>query len=244
MSNPTYRINHFLSKAGICSRRAADRLIRRGLVQINGHIASVGQKVTVADSVTYQQHEVRLALRPDYFYRLYHKPKGIVVTQNGDVQNNLLSDLLPRQAEGWPRHFFAVGRLDKDSEGVLLLTNHGVLTNQLLQQDKTWPKRYIVTVTPVFDEAFIAAMASGVQILGQTTQACKVFRLADNLFQIELTQGLNRQIRRMCQSLGYRVQRLIRVEFAGLSIQGLPAGGIRPLETYERQKLESIINKV
>ena len=231
-----FRINHFLSKAGICSRRGADRLVRQGRVKVNAQVAYLGQKVSLQDRITVDGQALLLKPVNHYFFRLYHKPRGIVTTQNPIVEDNFLSALKAYPSEHkwdeWPEHFFAVGRLDKASEGALLLTNHGDLCNFLLQQDSV-SKQYLVQVTPKITHEFLRQMASGVKILGETTQPCVVFRLADNLLQIELKQGLNRQIRRMCQALGYRVERLTRVTFAGVTLDGLMAGQSRALSENE-----------
>jgi len=235
----SYRINHFLSKSGVCSRRAADRLVRQGRVRVNQQPALLGMKVAAEDDVRLDGQPVVL-VENQYFYRLYYKPRGVVCTQNLAVDGNLLTAIKPMQTSTWPNYFFAVGRLDKDSEGALLLTNNGTLTNCLLNENKTLPKRYLVTVTPQVTDEFLEKMSAGVEILDQVTEPCRVFRLSEQIIQIELTQGLNRQIRRMCQALGYQVQRLIRIEFAGLGINHLPAGNIRSLCANEIAKIESL----
>lgn len=186
-------------------------------------------------SVSFMQAE------PEFFYRLYHKPKGVVCTQNTEVAGNLMEALSLQVDRHWPNHYYAVGRLDKESEGLLLLTNHGVLANHLLQEDRQKTKKYLVTVQPEITFEFLSRMASGVEILNQNTLPCEVFRLSDNVLQIELTQGLNRQIRRMCQALGHRVERLIRVGFAGLPLD-IPAGETRGLSKKERHSLQKMLN--
>lgn len=237
------RINHYLSQAGICSRRAADKLVQAHRVRINGEFAKVGQQVSKEDEILLDDRPVRLH-NQTFFYRLYHKPCGVITTQNTQVEANLLAALASEREEDWPEHFFAVGRLDKASEGVLLLTNNGQLANNLLQLDKSLPKRYLVTVTPAITQEFLQAMACGVDILNTKTKPCQVLRMADNLFQIELHQGLNRQIRRMCQTQGYQVIRLLRFEFADLGIENLPAGKTRNLTEIEIHALEKRLNNV
>lgn len=199
-------------------------------------------KVSAHDKVVLDGQPIVLAEK-SFFYRLYYKPRGVVCSQNLAVEDNLLDAIAPFKTTDWPQHYFAVGRLDKDSEGALLLTNNGQLTNCLLNENKTLPKRYLVTVTPKVTHEFLQNMAAGVEILDQITKPCSVYRLADNLIQIELTQGLNRQIRRMCQTLGYQVERLIRVEFAGLGVNNLPAGQIRKLSTDEVAKIELLMKE-
>lgn len=216
--------------------------MRQQRVWVNQQCAQVGMKVSNEDLVELDGRRVVLA-QGDFFYRLYHKPRGVVCTQNEKVVENLLASIEPLKSTDWPEYFFAVGRLDKASEGALLLTNNGALTQYLLTENKTLPKRYLVSVSPKVTQGFLDNMSAGVEILGQLTEPCRVYRLSDQVIQIELTQGLNRQIRRMCQTLGYQVQRLIRIEFAGLGIENLPAGQIRKLSAQEVAKIESLSKK-
>ncbi|WP_319379811.1 pseudouridine synthase [Thiomicrorhabdus sp.] len=211
------RINKFLSRSGVCSKRQADRLILAGDVMVNGRTAEVGLKVSGSDEISVCGKLV--TGEPDRKLALYYKPKGVVCTHDVSIEGNLPSQL------PFDDKLMVVGRLDKDSEGLLLLTNQGEWVNRILQPSFAHPKRYRVWVEkPISDES-LEQMAAGVKMLGQKTLPCRIYRLDEKVFEIVLTQGLNRQIRRMVKSVGNRVIRLLRVE-----IMHFPLGELAPGE--------------
>ncbi|MBF6056721.1 pseudouridine synthase [Thiomicrorhabdus heinhorstiae] len=224
------RINKFLSQSGVCSKRQADRLILAGEVTVNGKKAEVGLKVGDGDEIAVNG---RLILgEPEMRVVLYHKPRGVVCTHDRSVEGNLPSQL-PLDDK-----LMVVGRLDKDSEGLLLLTNQGEWVNRILQPSFEHPKRYRVWLERPICDASLAQMAAGVEILGQRTLPCPIHRLAENAFEIVLIQGLNRQIRRMVKSVGNRVERLIRVEIMHFSLGELEPGEWRNADFAEIAQLQ------
>jgi len=227
------RINKYLSQAGICSKRAADRLILAGQVLVNGRLAKVGQFVFEQDRVVVDGQPIED--KPEPIYRLYHKPVGVVCTNDQNVSGNLVDAL------NYSERVFAVGRLDKASEGLLLLTNDGTIFNQILRAENAHQKTYLVTVDQPLTQLFLSQMASGVPILNTVTLPCDVTQVDQITFQIVLTQGLNLQIRRMCQALGYRVQRLQRIQIMNLHLEGLQANASRELSQKEKTDLLSLL---
>lgn len=225
------RINKYLSQHGVCSKRAADRLILAGQIRVNGLAAEVGQRVDSQDEVWLKGQPI--IAKPKPIYLLYHKPVGVVCTNDRTVKANLVDAL------DYPQRVFAVGRLDKDSEGLLLLTNDGAIFNPILRAEHQHEKEYVVTVDHPITPEFLSTMASGVAILNTTTLPCLVTQLSDRVFNIVLTQGLNLQIRRMCQTLGYRVQKLQRIRIMHLTLGSLAANQYRELSTEERGALLS-----
>lgn len=225
------RINKYLSEAGICSRRAADREIEAGHVTINGRIAQMGDRVFPQDRVLAGGREARLEETPVLI--AFHKPVGIVCTAQKKEKNNIIDYI------HYPQRIYPIGRLDKDSEGLILLTNQGDLVNKIMRAGNYHEKEYIVTVDKKITTDFLQHMRAGVHLkeLEVTTRVCKVKKLDDFRFRIILTQGYNRQIRRMCEALGYRVQRLIRVRIMNIELGDLKKGTYRDVTKDEYQKL-------
>lgn len=224
------RINQRISQSGLCSRRQADRWLSAGLVCVNHQPASVGMMVDEHDHITVQGKALLPSPKPVYL--LYHKPVGVTCTHDAAVANNWV------QAVGFSQQLFAVGRLDKLSEGLMLLTNDGPMVNTILTAQNAHPKTYVVTVNKAIDDEFLRAMASGVAILNTVTFACSVQRLEQNAFKIVLVQGLNLQIRRMCKALGFRVERLQRIGIMALWLNDLPVGAWRTLTSAELTQLK------
>ena len=239
------RINQFFSRQGVCSKRQADRWIASGRVVVDGKLAKVGMQISGTEKILIDNKPLATANIKPWFV-LYYKPRG-VVTSKADVAENL-SDALLAAGLKLPQHWFPVGRLDKDSEGLLLLTNQGALADGLLKTgEQSAPKRYLVTVDKTVELSQVEQLAAGVELPSrvqlQKTLPCKVSRLADNLLQFDLQQGLHRQIRRMCAVVSLRVERLLRIEFAGLTVNGLKAGQWRYLDLNEIQQLQKLIAK-
>ena len=229
------RINKFIADAGVCSRREADVLISRGKVLINGKTALCGDRVIEGASVTVNGKNVDTGVKRVYL--AYNKPKGVVCTSEKREENNIIN------AVKYPVRVTYAGRLDKDSEGLILLTNDGDLTDRLMRGRNMHEKEYEVTVDKKLSNDFIKAMRAGVYLeeLDVTTRSCKVRRLSDRTFSIILTQGLNRQIKRMCAALGYRVNRLIRVRIGNIELGRLKTGQYRELEDRELEELFRLV---
>ena len=219
------RINKYLSERGLCSRREADAWIDGGRVSINGVTATLGTQVQPGDAVRVDGRSV--GVETSHVYIVLHKPVGVECTTDQRVPHNVVDFVAHRE------RIFPIGRLDKNSEGLLLLTNDGDIVNELLRARHGHEKEYVVTVDrPVTDE-FVRGMAAGVAILDRVTAPCRVDRLGKNVFRIVLTQGLNRQIRRMCEVFGYTVRRLVRVRFVNIRLEGLSTGKWRNLTRAE-----------
>lgn len=223
------RLNKYISESGLCSRREADAWIGEGRVTVNGAPAALGTQVADGDVVRVGQRIVRP--RQEHVYLALHKPAGITCTTERQVPGNIIDFI------GHPRRIFPIGRLDKDSEGLILLTSNGDIVNEILRAENRHEKEYVVTVDQPVTPAFLAGMAAGVPILGTRTLPCTLRQTGRHQFRIILTQGLNRQIRRMCAAFGYQVRRLVRVRIIGLTLGGLAAGQWRELSAAERQKL-------
>lgn len=223
------RLNKFISEAGVASRRAADRMIEEGRVTINGRVAVVGDKVADGDDVRVDGKPVSKK-RGDIIIA-FNKPRGVTCTSSPDDPDNVIDFI------GYPERIYSIGRLDKDSEGLLLLTNNGELANAVMRSRGEHEKEYVVTVDHDITDRFVKSMSSGVQILGRMTKRCEVERLSDREFRIVLRQGLNRQIRRMCGQLGYTVVRLVRVRVMNIRLGDLPQGKYRDLTEEERDEL-------
>jgi 23S rRNA pseudouridine2604 synthase len=207
------RLNKFISETGLCSRREADARIEAGRVTINGVVATLGTQVKDGDVVCVDGQPVGGAER--HVYIALNKPVGVVCTTDRDIPGNITEFV------GYRERIFPIGRLDKDSEGLILLTNNGDIVNEILRVENAHEKEYVVTVDRPVTEIFLNGMASGVRILGTVTKPCKVSRVGPATFRIVLTQGLNRQIRRMCSFFGYKVLRLQRVRIINLTLEGL-----------------------
>lgn len=223
------RLNKFISETGICSRREADTWIANGRVTINGVKAVLGTPVNDGDEVRVDGQ--RVGAKPKSVYIMLHKPVGITCTTERHIHGNIIDFV------GHSERIFPIGRLDKDSEGLILLTNNGDIINKLLREENHHEKEYIVTVDKPVTEAFLSKMASGVRILDTVTKPCKIRQTGKCEFTIILTQGLNRQIRRMCEVFGYNVRRLRRVRFVNVRLGTLKTGQWRNLTEAELSKL-------
>ncbi len=223
------RLNKFISETGVCSRREADAWIEAGRVTINGAPAVLGTQVQPGDTVCIDGKPVGASKR--HVYIALNKPPGITCTTERDVAGNIVDFI------GHRERIFPIGRLDKDSEGLILLTNNGDIVNEILREENEHEKEYLVTVDRPMTEIFLSGMASGVRILGTVTKPCKVTRVERCTFRIVLTQGLNRQIRRMCSFFGYKVVRLQRVRVINVTLAGLKLGQWRELTLDEVRRL-------
>jgi len=228
------RINKFISESGKTSRRGADKLIAEGRVTINGSIAKIGSQVEPGDDVRVSGNQIRLARNNVYI--ALNKPVGITSTTEKRVKGNI-ADLVNH-----PLRVFNIGRLDKDSDGLILLTNDGDIVNEILRAENKHEKEYIVSVDRPITPEFLKKMSEGVKILDTVTLPCEVRQLSKFDFQIILTQGLNRQIRRMCEALGYEVYRLQRTRIMNIHLGNLPLGQWRDLTKKERNQLFSDLN--
>lgn len=229
------RLNKYLSDAGVCSRREADRLIEEGRVLVDGKPAIQGMQVEdtqeiKVDGKVIKPEEKKVVL-------VFHKPKGIECTANINVKKNVISYI------NYPIRVYYAGRLDKDSEGLLLLTNQGELVNQIMKAGSYHEKEYLVTVDKMITEKFLQKMRDGVPILGTVTRKCKVERESEKTFRITLTQGLNRQIRRMCNYLGYEVIKLKRIRIMNIELGDLPVGSYREATKEELDELKRQIDE-
>lgn len=229
------RINKFFTRQGLCSRREADRLVEEGRVTINGRRAVLGDQVGPGDVVA--RDGVVLSRGNEPVYLKFHKPIGVTTTTELDVPDNIIAYI------GHAKRIFPVGRLDKDSSGLILLTNDGEIVNRVLRAEHGHEKEYLVRVNRPFDQAFLDRMAGGVEILGKPTRPCTVTRRGRQEFRIILMEGRNRQIRRMCQALGYRVVALHRMRIMNIELGDLPAGQWKNLSDRERIQLLAILGR-
>ncbi|SFX44660.1 23S rRNA pseudouridine(2604) synthase RluF [Marinospirillum alkaliphilum] len=228
------RLNKFISETGLCSRREADQLIEDGLVKVNGRVADMGVRVTSEDHV--QVRGKPLKARPAPVYLAYNKPVGITCTTDPEVPENIVRAVNYKKGR-----IFPIGRLDKPSEGLILLTNDGDIVNRILRAGNAHEKEYVVAVDRPFGPDFVQRMSSGIPILGTVTLPCKVRQLSANSFNIILTQGLNRQIRRMTEYLGYEVTRLKRTRIMNISLGDLKPGQWRLLNQKEMAQIQAMI---
>jgi len=235
MQQSSKRLNKFISESGFCSRREADRFIAQGVVFINGRKANVGDQVKVDDKVRVNGTELEPRQSDDIYFIALNKPVGVTSTTEENVRNNIVHFV------NHSTRLFPIGRLDKDSQGLIFLTNNGDLVNKILRAGNKHEKEYVVTVNKPLTEDVIAAMANGVPMLGVTTKKCKVVREGVNTFRIILIQGLNRQIRRMCEYFGYDVIKLERVRIMNIGLKGLPIGDWRDLTDREMKVIYSMI---
>ena len=229
------RINKYLSEVGFCSRRAADRLIEEGKVSINGEITEIGSKVKEGDQVEVEGQKIINPTKQKNIYLAFNKPTGIVCTTDRRVEPNNIIDFIK-----YPKRIFPIGRLDKPSEGLIFLTNDGDIVNKILRSKNNHEKEYIVSVNRPINKDFIQSMSNGVEILDTITKNCFVKQLGPKKFKIILTQGLNRQIRRMCESLGYRVRSLKRVRIMNIKLD-VPTGKFREITKEELIELNRLL---
>lgn len=229
------RINKFLSEAGYCSRRAADKLIKERRVTINGAVPEMGTKIAESDEVRVDG-ELIIKAKDKPVYLAFNKPVGIVCTTDTRVEKDNIIQYI-----GYPKRIFPIGRLDKPSEGLIFLTNDGDIVNKILRARNNHEKEYIVTVNRLITRKFIQQMSNGVPILETVTRKCKVEQISKFTFRIILTQGLNRQIRRMCEFLDYRVKKLKRVRIMNVKLD-LPVGNWRDLSKQELEEINQLCN--
>ena len=231
------RINKFISESGLCSRREADRFIERGVVFINDRKANIGDQVKPGDRVRVNGNKLEPLQGENVIFIALNKPVGVISTTEENVRNNIV------QFVNHSKRIFPIGRLDKDSQGLIFLTNNGDMVNKILRAGNNHEKEYVVTVNKPLTQSMITAMANGVPILGVTTKKCKVVQESANTFRIILVQGLNRQIRRMCEHFGYDVIKLERVRIMNIDLKGLQVGEWRDLTEKEMQVLYSLLEK-
>ena len=221
------RLNKYISESGICSRRDADRFIEQGNVYLNGKRAQVGAQVVAGDTVKVNGQLIEPKEADDFVFIVLNKPVGIVSTTESSEKNNIVD---------FVRHsvrIFPIGRLDKDSQGLIFLTSNGDLVNKVLRAGNNHEKEYLVTVNKPITDNFIEGLAGGVPMLGKMTKKCPVTKVSPNVFNITLVQGLNRQIRRMCEHFGYEVVKLERTRIMNVSLKGTPVGDWRDLTPKE-----------
>lgn len=235
MSDNNIRINKFLSQTGFCSRREADQYIVDGRVTINGTIAVIGSKINLDDDISVDGERISKK-HIKKLYLMLNKPKGIVCTTDSGVEKSNIIDFINH-----PQRIFPIGRLDKTSEGLIFLTNDGDIVNKILRAKNKHEKEYHVTVNKPINSEFIKKMSSGVPILNTVTRRCKVKYVKEYEFKIILTQGLNRQIRRMCEHLGYRVKKLKRIRIMNIELD-ISIGEWRYFTTEELSDLKSLLS--
>jgi 23S rRNA pseudouridine2604 synthase len=237
MQQSSIRINKFISESGFCSRREADRYIEQGLVFINERKATTGDQVKVGDSVRVNGKKLEPFQGEDIVFIALNKPVGVVSTTEENERNNIVKFV------NHSKRIFPIGRLDKESQGLIFLTNNGDMVNKILRAGNKHQKEYVVTVNKPLTESVITGMANGVPILGVTTKKCKVVQEGVNTFRITLIQGLNRQIRRMCEYFGYEVIKLERVRIMNIDLKGLPVGDWRDLTESEMKVIYSMLEE-
>lgn len=230
----TVRLNKFISESGLCSRREADRYIAQGSVFINGRKAQIGDQVKPGDLVKVNGNLLEPLEAEDLVFIALNKPVGITSTTEASVPNNIVDFV------NHSKRIFPIGRLDKDSQGLIFLTNHGDMVNKILRAGNQHEKEYVVSVNKPLNTAVIEQMANGVPMLGVVTKKCKVVQEGPQTFRIVLVQGLNRQIRRMCEYFGYEVTKLERVRIMNISLKGLPTGDWRDLTPAEMSEIYAL----
>lgn len=233
--NSSIRLNKYISESGICSRRDADRYIEQGNVFINGKRAAIGDQVTAGDVVKVNGQLIEPRDEEDLVLIALNKPVGIVSTTEEGERDNIVDFV------NHSKRVFPIGRLDKDSQGLIFLTNHGDLVNKILRAGNDHEKEYLVTVNKPITDEFIHGLGAGVPMLGTVTKKCKVKKEAPFVFRITLVQGLNRQIRRMCEHFGYEVTKLERTRIMNVNLKGLPLGEWRDLNDDELIALFKLI---
>ncbi|WDH98841.1 pseudouridine synthase [Paenibacillus urinalis] len=228
------RINKFISETGYCSRREADKLVDSGKVTINGVVAVLGSQAEEGDEVLVDGKPLRA--KGNTVYIALNKPVGITSTTEQHIEGNIVDFV------GHQERIFPIGRLDKDSEGLILMTNDGDIVNKILRAEGKHEKEYIVTVNRPVTESFLRGMSSGVKILGERTLPCTVTRISDKTFRIILTEGKNRQIRRMCSAFGYEVRKLKRIRIMNIHLGSQTIGTWRELSEQEKSELGNLLN--
>jgi 23S rRNA pseudouridine2604 synthase len=229
------RLNKYISESGICSRREADRFIEQGQVTINGKKAKIGDQVKIGDLVKVNGTELEPKNKENLIFIALNKPKGITSTTEEGVKDNIV------QFVNHSSRIFPIGRLDKDSQGLIFLTNDGDVVNKILRAGNNHEKEYLVTVDKPILDHHILAMSNGVPMLGVVTKKCKISKETNTIFKITLIQGLNRQIRRMCEHFGYTVTKLERIRIMNIGLKGLPLGEWRELTPDEMEILTKLL---
>lgn len=232
-NDTSINLNKYISSTGICSRREAERFITEGRVTINGKPTQLGNRVHEGDVVKIDGKPLKA--KPKTIYIALNKPVGIVCTTDSKERKNIVKFV------GHPQRLFPIGRLDKPSEGLIFLTNDGDIVNKILRAGNNHEKEYIVSVDKTFDERFMKRMSNGIPILGTVTKKCKVERVNDTTFKIILVQGLNRQIRRMCEYLGYNVTKLKRTRIMNVTLGNLKVGEWRELTSKEMDEINKLV---
>ena len=227
------RLNKAISETGYCSRRGADKLIEEGKVKVNGKLPELGTKVTAKDIISV--NGTIITKEVENIYLAFNKPEGITCTTERHIKGNIIDYI------NYPERIFPIGRLDKPSEGLIFLTNDGDIVNKILRSKNSHEKEYIVTVNKTISPEFIQKMGAGIPILDTVTDKCKVKKINNTTFKIVLTQGLNRQIRRMCDYLGYEVKTLQRVRIMNISLDGIKKGEYRNFTKLELEELQKLI---
>ena len=229
------RLNKFISESGVCSRREADKYIEQGHVMVNGHRAKVGDQVSIKDKVMLNGNLIEAKIGDDFVFLAFNKPVGIISTTEIGVKDSIIDYI------GYHERIFPIGRLDKESQGLIFMTNNGDIVNKILRAGNKHEKEYLVTVNKPITDDFILKMGNGVPMLGETTKKCKVVKESVYSFRIVLLQGLNRQIRRMCEYFDYEVTKLERIRIMNVSLKGLPIGEWRQLQPDEMAQIMSAI---
>lgn len=229
------RLNKFISESGLCSRREADRFIERGLVSINKRKAIIGDQVKVGDKICVNGQDLEPRKGEDLVFIALNKPVGITSTTEENIRDNIV------QYVNHNKRIFPIGRLDKDSQGLIFLTNNGDIINKILRAGNKHEKEYLVTVNKPLTQAMLSSMSKGVPILGINTKKCKIIQEGTTVFRVTLIQGLNRQIRRMCEHFGYEVNKLERVRIMNIGLKGLPVGEWRDLTDIEMESIYSLL---
>lgn len=231
------RLNKYISDSGLCSRRVADKFIESGRVLINGKKAVIGDKVSPRDIVKVNGTLIEPQTKDDFILLAYNKPVGITCTTELNVKGNIVEHV------NHSARLFPIGRLDKDSQGLIFMTNNGDIVNKMLRAGNNHEKEYIVTVDKPITESFLTGMGSGVPILGIMTKKCKITQESQHIFRIILVQGLNRQIRRMAEHFGFEVTKLERVRIMNIQLKGLPIGDWRDLTEKEIDGIFNLIER-
>lgn len=237
MSDYTTRLNKYISESGLCSRRAADRYIEQGNVIINGKKAKIGDLVYFGDIVSVNGQTIEPKEAENTILLAFNKPVGVTSTTEAGVKSNIVDYV------NHSDRVFPIGRLDKDSQGLIFMTNNGDLVNKILRAGNNHEKEYLVTVNKPVTEQFITGMSKGVPVLGVMTKKCKVTKESPFIFKITLIQGLNRQIRRMCEHFGFEVTKLERTRIMNISLKGLPVGEWRELTPEELAEINTLVAK-
>ena len=229
------RLNKFICESGICSRREADRFIEQGKVMVNGIKAKVGQQVFIGDRVILNGKTIQPRKKEEFIILAFNKPPGITCTTDTAIKNNIIDYI------DYSERIFHVGRLDKDSQGLIFLTNNGDIVNKILRAGNNHEKEYLVTVSEPVTEQFIDNMSNGVPVLGVITKKCPVKKESRFVFRITLVQGMNRQIRRMCEYLNYTVTKLERIRIMNVRLGRLPLGQWRELTKKELDEMSKLL---